>query len=64
MNIYATTNQKQALMMEKGKERRFDRGGACGEHDSLVLGVIKLGYCKNLKRNDEFIKNKNLLKLA
>jgi hypothetical protein len=45
---YATTNQKQVLMMEKGKERRFDWGGARGGRDSIVLGVIELGYCKNL----------------
>jgi hypothetical protein len=49
MIIYTTTNQKQALMMEKGKERRFDRGGAREERDSIILGAIKLGYCKNLK---------------
>jgi hypothetical protein len=49
MISYATTNQKQALMIERGKEMRFDWGGAQGESDSIVLGAIKLGYYKNLK---------------
>jgi hypothetical protein len=49
MIIYAATNTKKALMMERGKERRFDQQGAQGERDSIVLGAIKLGYCKNLK---------------
>jgi hypothetical protein len=35
-------------MIEKGKERRFDRGGARGEHDSIILGAIELGYYKNV----------------
>ncbi len=48
MIIYASTNQKQTVMMEKGKERKFDRGGVWGERDSIVLGAIELVYCKNL----------------
>jgi hypothetical protein len=39
MIIYATTTQKQALMMEKGKERRFDRGWG-----QSSWGIVKNRY--------------------
>ncbi len=49
LTIINAATKKQVLMMEKGKERRFDQGGARWERYSIVLGVIELGYCKNLK---------------
>ncbi len=41
---YLCINQpKQAVIMEKGKERRFDQGGAWGERDSIVFGGNRVG---------------------
>jgi hypothetical protein len=50
--IYAsntTTNQKHSGMMKERKARRFNRVGAWGKHDSIVLGAIELGGDKKLK---------------
>ncbi len=40
MNLHTTTNQKQALIMEKSKERRDDRQGSAGGCKSIILGAI------------------------
>ncbi len=47
----ATTNQKQAGVMEEWKARRFDQGGAWGKHYSINWGAIELGGDKKLKLN-------------
>jgi hypothetical protein len=39
----ATTNQKHVDVMEERKVRRFDRGGAWGKHDSIVLVAKESG---------------------
>ncbi len=40
MNLHATTNQKQALIMEETKDRRGDHRGSAGGCKSIVLGAI------------------------
>ncbi len=47
----ATTNQKHAGVMEDRKARRFDRGGAWGKHDSIVLVAKESGGMWNNKIN-------------
>ncbi len=39
----ATTNQKHAGVTEERKARRFNRGGAWGKHDSIVLVANESG---------------------
>jgi hypothetical protein len=39
----ATTNQKHAGVTEESKARIFDRGGAWGKHDSIVLVAKESG---------------------
>ncbi len=52
MIIYARTNQKQVLIMEKGKERRFDQAGHVGGAQFHPFwGESSWGVAKNLKYN-------------
>ncbi len=40
MNLHTKTNQKQAPIMEKSKDRRGDCRGSAGGCKSIVLGAI------------------------
>jgi hypothetical protein len=42
MNLHTTMNQKQASIMEEGKDRRGDCRGSAGGCKSIVLGAIAL----------------------
>jgi hypothetical protein len=42
-HLHATTNQKQALIMEESRERRQDYRGAWGGCKSIVLAMIEAG---------------------
>jgi hypothetical protein len=45
----STTNQKHVCVMEEVQGKRFDGGGARGNSNTIVLGVIKLGRGKKIK---------------
>ena len=38
--LYTTTNQTHAERVNEGMERRWDRGGARGQHNTIIWGVI------------------------
>jgi hypothetical protein len=49
---YLCNNQPKTIVNdEKGKGEEIWLGRSGGEHDSVVLGAIELGYFKNLNWN-------------
>jgi len=45
--LYTTTNQKPAEMANEGTDRSWDRGGAQGQHNIIVLGTIMIRMNRN-----------------
>jgi hypothetical protein len=54
INVFdSPTNQKHAGMTEEVHGKRFDRGGAQGNGNTIVLGMIELGRGQQIKKIDE-----------
>ncbi len=54
--MYTTTNQKHMGAMEEGQDRTREWQGAEGRRDSIILGAMKLGGGKKLKKINKFTK--------
>ena len=45
--LYTTTNQKHAETANEGTDRSWDRGGAQGQHNIIILGTIMIRMNRN-----------------
>ncbi len=50
MNLYTTSNQKQAPIMEESKDGRGDHQGSAGGCKSIVLGGIAVKKTNETKK--------------